>query len=78
MKIFNDVQFLKDQVLAIEKELSRSVNEVKTEATRNFKILVGLIALESVPTLQALGIPTRDILPSFAKYFIGFIHGIAL
>jgi hypothetical protein len=73
MYIVRDVQRVKDRVESVEKELSHSISDLERETRRNFKVLWFLVALEAIPTLQALGVPTHEIVPTLVKSFLGFI-----
>jgi len=74
MNFSQSLQYLKDRIIAVEKELKDSHTQLKEEVQKNFKILAGLLLLEAIPTLQALGIPTKDIIPNAVKLLLGFLH----
>ena len=73
MNFSQSLQYLKDRIIAVEKELKDSNSQLKEEVQKNFRILIGLVLLEAVPTLQALGIPTKDLVPGAFKLLLG-IH----
>ena len=67
------VQRVQDKVEAVEKELTHTIEDVRKDVQRNFKLLVGMAVLQSVPTLHALGIPTTEIFTLAGKFFLGFL-----
>lgn len=67
------VQRVQDKVASVEKELTHTIEDVRKDVRRNFKLLVGMAVLQAVPTLHALGIPTTEIFALTGKFFLGFI-----
>jgi hypothetical protein len=65
------LQYLKDRIIAVEKELKDTSADIRRELKTNFKILMGLLVLEAVLTLGALGMPLKEIIPSVMKLFLG-------
>lgn len=74
MNFSQSLQYLKDRITALEKELRDTSSQLKLEMAKNYKVLMGLMILESIPTLQALGLPMKEIIPGAIKLLLGFIH----
>lgn len=68
------LQYLKDRISSLEKELRETSSHLKEEMAKNYKIMMGLLILESIPTLQALGLPVKEIIPGAIKLLLGFLH----
>ena len=73
MYMVRTVQRVQDKVASVEKELTHTIEDVRKDVRRNFRLLVGMAVLQLVPTLHALGIPTTEILTLAEKFFLGFI-----
>ena len=71
MNFSQSLQYLKDRIIAVEKDLKDTTAEIRRELKLNFKILIGLFALEAVVTLGALGVPLKDLIPSAIKLVFG-------
>lgn len=67
MNFSQSLQYLKDRIIAVEKELLSTSNDLRRELKMNFKILMGLLILEAVLTLGALGVPLKELIPSILK-----------
>lgn len=68
------------QILLIEQmsntrlnTIAEDVKELKSSIKRRFKLYDGLILFGLLPTLQALGIPTKELAPVAVKFILGFI-----
>jgi hypothetical protein len=71
MNFSQSLQYLKDRIIAVEKDLKQTSEEIRRELKLNFKILMGLFALETIVTLGALGMPLKDIIPGVIKLVLG-------
>lgn len=73
IQVFN---LLVDRIKSLEEKLDSSINSLRNEIGKNFKFQNLLIFLGSFPTLQALGVPTKEIMEEFLKKaitVIGFV-----
>ncbi len=71
MNFSQSLQYLKDRIVAVEKELKDTTALLKKDMRVNFKILMGLLALEAIITLGALGMPLKEIIPGVMKLVMG-------
>jgi hypothetical protein len=71
MNFSGSLQYLKDRIVAVEKELHDTSRDIKRDMKLNFRILMGLLTLECILTLGALGMPLKEIIPSAIKLFVG-------
>lgn len=74
MTFSQSLQYLKDRIIAVEKELKDSSESLRSEMKKKYNVILGLLMLESIPTMQALGIPIKEVLPGAVKLLLGFLH----
>jgi hypothetical protein len=71
MNFSQSLQYLKDRIIAVEKDLKDTSATLKRDMRVNFRILTGLLVLEAILTLGALGMPLKDLIPGVIKLVAG-------
>ncbi len=73
------LKMLEDRIVNVETKLDEFSTKIHDKIDKNFKFQNILIFFGSLPTLQALGVPTKELgaeLIKKAVEILGFIRGI--